>query len=79
LTGELYGTIINAEQKSLLLQEIAKTERIPLSQVLAVGDGANDLPMMAKAGLGVAFNAKPIVQLEVSSAISGLVLDTDTS
>lgn len=65
LTGELEGLIVNAERKAALLEEIAMKEAIPLKQVLAVGDGANDLLMLEKAGLGVAFNAKPIVQLEV--------------
>lgn len=65
LTGELEGPIVNAERKAALLQEIAMREAIPLKQVLAVGDGANDLLMLDKAGLGVAFNAKPVVQLEV--------------
>ncbi|KAI9706520.1 MAG: hypothetical protein M1836_003526 [Candelina mexicana] len=65
LTGTLTGPIVNAEWKALLLADIASRENIPLQQVLAVGDGANDLPMMAKAGLGVAFNAKTLVQLEV--------------
>ncbi len=65
LTGELSGPIVNAERKAALLEEIALREGIALKQVLAVGDGANDLLMLEKAGLGVAFNAKPVVQLEV--------------
>lgn len=65
LTGELEGPIVSPERKAALLEEIAVKESIPLKQVLAVGDGANDLLMLEKAGLGVAFNAKPIVQLEV--------------
>lgn len=65
LTGELAGPIVNAERKAALLEEIASKEGIPLKQVLAVGDGANDLLMLKKAGLGLAFNAKPLVQLEV--------------
>lgn len=56
---------MNAERKAVLLEEIAEKENIPLKQVLAIGDGANDLPMLMTAGLGVAFNAKPLVQLEV--------------
>ncbi|KAI9796694.1 MAG: hypothetical protein M1833_006034 [Piccolia ochrophora] len=70
LTGDLNGPIVNAERKATLLQEIAAKEGIPLEQVLAVGDGANDLLMMKTAGLGVAFNAKPIVQLEAPSRIN---------
>jgi phosphoserine phosphatase len=65
LTGELTGEIVNAEYKAKLLEEIAAKEGISLKQVIAVGDGANDLLMMKKADLGVAFNAKPVVQLEV--------------
>ena len=67
LTGELTGPIVNAERKAALLEEIAMKEGIPIKQVIAIGDGANDLLMLKKAGLGVAFNAKPIVQLEVSA------------
>lgn len=62
LTGELTGQIVHAEQKAVLLQKIAEENGILLDQVVAVGDGANDLKMMAKAGLGVAFHAKPLVQ-----------------
>jgi phosphoserine phosphatase len=62
LTGELEGAIVDSEKKRELLQSIAQSYNIPLSQVVAVGDGANDLPMLHAAGLGVAFNAKPRVQ-----------------
>ncbi|KAF2405053.1 phosphoserine phosphatase serb, partial [Trichodelitschia bisporula] len=62
LTGELTGDIVHAERKRDLVREIAAKEGITLSQVLTVGDGANDLPMLGIAGLGVAFNAKPRVQ-----------------
>ena len=65
LTGTLSGEIVNAERKATLLEEIALAEGASLKQVIAVGDGANDLPMLKKAGLGIAFNAKPVVQLEV--------------
>jgi phosphoserine phosphatase len=61
-TGELSGEIVNAEKKQELVRKIAASEKIPLDQVLVVGDGANDLPMMKVAGLGVAFNAKARVQ-----------------
>jgi len=63
LTGEVTGEIVNAEKKREHLIDIATKEGIRLEQVLAVGDGANDLPMMSVAGLGVAFNAKPRVQM----------------
>lgn len=62
LTGKLLGTIIDSERKATLLQEIAQREKINLDQVVAIGDGANDLPMLAKAGLGIAFHAKEIVK-----------------
>ncbi|KAI9825978.1 MAG: hypothetical protein M1819_007479 [Sarea resinae] len=70
LTGELTGSIVNAERKVQLLRTIAARENIPLHQVLAVGDGANDLPMLKAAGLGVAFNAKPLVQLEAPARLN---------
>lgn len=71
LTGEVKGIIVGRERKAELLQEIAKKEGIDLSQVVAVGDGANDLKMMAAAGLGVAWNAKPRVQMEASARLNG--------
>jgi phosphoserine phosphatase len=71
LTGEVVGTIVNAERKRDLLLEIAKKENIELEQVVAVGDGANDLLMMKAAGLGVAFNAKPLVQMEAKARLNG--------
>lgn len=71
LTGELTDTIVDAARKASLLQEIAAKEKIPLNQTLAVGDGANDLLMMGVAGLGVAFNAKPRVQMEAEARLNG--------
>lgn len=62
LTGELEGTIIDANQKATLLELIAQQESISLEQVVAIGDGANDLPMLSKAGMGIAFHAKKVVQ-----------------
>ncbi|KAJ4298502.1 Phosphoserine phosphatase [Collariella sp. IMI 366227] len=71
LTGEVKGRIVGKERKRELLMEIAQKEGIPLQQVVAVGDGANDLLMMAAAGLGVAWNAKPRVQMEASARLNG--------
>ncbi|TGZ84170.1 phosphoserine phosphatase serb [Ascodesmis nigricans] len=76
LTGALTGPIINAEAKASLLQTLAAKHNVPLAHTLAVGDGANDLLMMAKAGLGVAFMAKPKVQEEAPARINtGTLLD----
>ncbi|KAL7925874.1 HAD-like domain-containing protein [Trichoderma austrokoningii] len=71
LTGEVQGVIVGKERKRDLLVEIAQKEGVDLSQVIAVGDGANDLLMMDKAGLGVAWNAKPTVQMEAGARLNG--------
>ncbi|KUI61269.1 Phosphoserine phosphatase [Cytospora mali] len=71
LTGEVQGVIVGRERKAELLVEIAGREGIDLSQVVAVGDGANDLKMMDAAGLGVAWNAKPRVQMEAGARLNG--------
>jgi phosphoserine phosphatase len=71
LTGEVKGLIVGKERKRDLLVEIAAKENIDLSQVVAVGDGANDLLMLGKAGLGVAWNAKPRVQMEAAARLNG--------
>ncbi len=71
LTGEVKGTIVGKERKREFLLEIAKKEGVPLEQVVAVGDGANDLLMLDTAGLGVAWNAKPMVQMEASARLNG--------
>ncbi len=70
LTGKVKGTIINAEQKALLVDLIAQKEGISLEQVVAIGDGANDLPMLAKAGMGIAFHAKEVVKQKASYHLS---------
>ncbi|KAK7542026.1 phosphoserine phosphatase [Phyllosticta citribraziliensis] len=74
LTGELTGEIVHAERKRQHVREIAAKEGILLEQVFCVGDGANDLPMMGVAGLGVAFCAKPKVQLEAPTRINSETL-----
>lgn len=70
LTGEVEGTIINAQQKALLLKVIAQQEKISLEQVVAIGDGANDLPMLSTAGLGIAYHAKDIVKRKAQNHMS---------
>jgi len=75
LTGEVKGTIVDAQRKAHLLREIAAKEGFSLKQVIAVGDGANDIPMLKLAGLGVAFHAKPKVKKEAQVGISTLGLD----
>lgn len=76
LTGRVKGEIINAKRKAQLLEEIATQENISLQQTIAVGDGANDLPMLAAAGLGIAFHAKPLVAQSAKHKISTLGLDS---
>jgi len=75
LTGGVVGRVVDGARKAELLCEIAKAEEIRLEQVIAVGDGANDLPMLDAAGLGIAFHAKPKVRAEAGQVISNLGLD----
>lgn len=75
VTGNVTGEIVNGERKAMLLRELAEKENISLEQVVAVGDGANDLPMLSIAGLGIAFRAKPMVKAEAEQSISTLGLD----
>jgi phosphoserine phosphatase len=70
LTGQVKGGIVNAEKKAMLLDMIAQSEGIDLQQVVAIGDGANDLQMLAKAGLGIAFHAKEIVKKSAKQHMS---------
>nr|CAG8445054.1 8829_t:CDS:2 [Entrophospora candida] len=70
LTGETIGPIIDGQRKAELLEVIAQAEGVALNQVIAIGDGANDLWMLSKAGLGIAFNAKPRVQEKASTRIN---------
>jgi phosphoserine phosphatase len=75
LTGGVMGEIVDGPKKAELLGQIARQEEISLGQTIAVGDGANDLPMLNSAGLGIAFHAKPIVREGARQAISTLGLD----
>jgi phosphoserine phosphatase len=75
LTGRIKGGIIDGERKAKLLSELAERENISLEQTIAVGDGANDLPMLNLAGLGIAFHAKPVVREGAKQAISNVGLD----
>ena len=74
-TGEVKGEIVDGERKAHYLGEIARAEGLSMEQVIAVGDGANDLPMLKLAGLGIAFRAKPVVRQSARQAISTLGLD----
>lgn len=76
LTGNVVGDIVDAAKKAELLQMLAEKEEINLQQVIAVGDGANDLPMLNLAGLGIAFHAKPVVKEGARQSISTLGLDS---
>ncbi len=75
VTGEVKGQIVDGEKKAELLRELARREDLAIEQTIAVGDGANDLPMISIAGLGVAFNAKPLVREKATNAISSMGLD----
>jgi phosphoserine phosphatase len=75
LTGRLATAIVDGERKAAALREIAEREGIPLEQAVAVGDGANDLPMLALAGTGVAYRAKPIVRAAAAFRLNFCGLD----
>ena len=75
MTGEVLGDIVDAQGKADLLQKIAAKEGMSLAQTVAVGDGANDLPMLQQAGLGVAYHAKTIVRESAKHSISNFGLD----
>ena len=76
ITGEVRGEIIDAAAKAALLRRLARDEGILLAQTIAIGDGANDLPMLSAAGLGVAYHAKQLVRRSASHAISNFGLDS---
>lgn len=70
LTGRVIGPIVDAARKADLLDMIAQSKQIPLDQTIAIGDGANDALMLAKAGLGIAYHAKPILRKSADTTIS---------
>ncbi|NCC10106.1 MAG: phosphoserine phosphatase SerB [Bacteroidia bacterium] len=75
LTGQYLGDIVDGKRKAELLQLIAKVEKVDIAQTIAVGDGANDLPMLSVAGLGIAFHAKPKVMANAKHSINTIGLD----
>ena len=75
LTGRMTGTIVDSAMKVELMEQLRKTLGLSLNQCLAVGDGANDLPMLNKAGLGVAFHGKPLVRQQAPHQINNCDLD----
>ncbi|MDA8369656.1 MAG: phosphoserine phosphatase SerB [Nocardiopsaceae bacterium] len=76
LTGDLVGPVIDRKGKALALERFAQEAGVPLNQTVAIGDGANDLDMLRAAGLGVAFNAKPVVREQADTSVSVPYLDT---
>ena len=75
LTGRYLGDIVNGEKKAELLKLLAQVENVNIAQTIAVGDGANDLPMLYTAGLGIAFHAKPKVKENARQSISTIGID----
>ncbi|MGA8047461.1 MAG: phosphoserine phosphatase SerB [Dermatophilaceae bacterium] len=76
LTGHVLGTVVDRAGKAAALREFAAAEGLPLSRTVAIGDGANDLDMLQAAGLGVAFNAKPVVRDQAHTSVNVPYLDT---
>ncbi|MGH8892775.1 MAG: phosphoserine phosphatase SerB [Actinomycetes bacterium] len=75
LTGELVGPLVDRAGKAAALERFAEESGVPLSQTVAIGDGANDLDMLARAGLGIAYNAKPVVRVAADTAVNVPYLD----
>jgi phosphoserine phosphatase len=76
LTGRVVGAIVDRAGKAAALREFAHAAGVPVSDTVAIGDGANDLDMLAAAGLGVAFNAKPVVREQADTSVNVPFLDT---
>lgn len=75
LTGRYLGDVVDGKRKAELLKLIAQVEKVDIAQTIAVGDGANDLPMLSTAGLGIAFHAKPKVVANAKQSINTIGLD----
>ena len=75
LTGRYLGEIVDGHRKAELLKLIAQVEKVNLAQTIAVGDGANDLPMLGEAGLGIAFHAKPRVVANAKQSLNTIGID----
>ena len=75
LTGELVGRIVDRERKAEVLRDLAEKYGVPVEQTVAIGDGANDLDLLATAGLGIAFNAKPVVRVAADTTLNVPYLD----
>ena len=75
LTGRYVGEVVDGKRKAELLRLIAQVENVNIAQTIAVGDGANDLPMLSAAGLGIAFHAKPKVKESAKQSISTIGID----
>ena len=76
LTGGLVGTVVDRAAKAAALERFARDSGVPVSQTVAIGDGANDLDMLGRAGLGIAFNAKEVVREAADAAVNVPYLDT---
>ena len=75
LTGGLVGPVVDRAAKAQALERFARDSGVPISQTVAIGDGANDLDMLGRAGLGIAFNAKPMVREQADAAVNVPYLD----
>ena len=76
LTGRVLGDVVDRQGKALALREFAAAAGLPLARTVAIGDGANDLDMLGAAGLGIAFNAKPVVREQADTSVTVPYLDT---
>jgi phosphoserine phosphatase len=75
LTGRVTGEVVDRAGKAAALRRFAAAEKLPLARTVAIGDGANDLDMLAEAGLGIAFNAKPVVRAQADTSVTVPYLD----